>query len=58
MSSKEQEWVGGKQVYPNKPAKPKDDDWLSEFSDDDFGFNHSVKSKPSSRTIETAQEQK
>ncbi|WP_180267707.1 hypothetical protein [Nostoc linckia] len=45
---KNNQWVGGKQVYgqPNPVDKNSDDDWLN----GDFGFDQS--NKPGGKTIE------
>jgi hypothetical protein len=49
---KNQEWVGGKQIYSSNPSQNETDDWLSEFSEENLGYG--VKAKPGSRTIESS----
>lgn len=58
MTDKNDEWVGGKQVYGGQQDQPTPD-WLDELTADDLGFNtNPVGWKPKNRTVESKEETK
>ena len=57
--SKNQEWVGGKQVYSRKNTSQNSatDNWLDRLSDEDFGFGGcGFKPKKNSFKVENSED--
>ena len=54
-----QEWVGGKQIYPSQNTdQQSNDDWLNDLNDEDFGLGRcGFKPKKDSFKIKTDEDE-